>query len=281
MSPELWWNHSKQDIQEQNLQSVVNGEKLTSTASNKLYWTNIRVWSSLNQNKYQKNILIVFDIVVTENTAFFHTGMGAWVHNFYVLSKYFFDIPYVIEEGWSIDFDWVESFALNLTNEKRSGNLPSFLSQRKKTSSHEKQGMLLLPNICDHQPRNPLQEQDFVIVSAGFLKCEKNIYTMMSAMGTFTKGVLLQWAKLNKNMCKNTFDIKIQSLLGANILLDFVFCFIFVLVELYQIRQLLLELLQTSPSKLLSQSTALVLFPTIIVTFIPSGKLNLKDFSLW
>lgn len=27
MSPELWWNHSKQDIQEQKLQSVVNGEK--------------------------------------------------------------------------------------------------------------------------------------------------------------------------------------------------------------------------------------------------------------
>lgn len=74
MSPELWWNHSKQDIQEQKLQSVVNGEKITSTASNKLYWTNTWVWSSLNQNKYQKNILTVFGIAVTENTAFFHTG---------------------------------------------------------------------------------------------------------------------------------------------------------------------------------------------------------------
>lgn len=49
-------------------------------------------------------------------------------------TKYFFDGPYVLEEGCLVDLDWVESFALNLTNEERSGNLPSFLflSQRKK-----------------------------------------------------------------------------------------------------------------------------------------------------
>lgn len=84
-------------------------------------------------------------------------------------TKYFLAFFMLLRRvGWVVDLDWVESFALNLTNEKRSGNLPSFFSQRKKKSSHEKQSMLLLPNICDHQPRNPLQEQDFEVVSPGF-----------------------------------------------------------------------------------------------------------------
>lgn len=75
-------------------------------------------------------------------------------------------------------------------------------------------------------------------------------------------------------MWKNTFDIKIQSLLVASILLDFVLI-VSCLFYLSCIRSSNFFLntgipLQTSPSKLLSQGIGLALFPKTIITFIPS-----------
>lgn len=138
MSPELWWNHSQQDIWEQNLQSVVNGEKLTSTASNKLYRTHISecevAWTKIN---IQKSHGLPLTLLSQKTLPFlFNTGMGAWIHNFYVLPKHTHKILFWLSlcywGGLVGCLDWVESFALNLTNEKRSGNLPSCLSQREK-----------------------------------------------------------------------------------------------------------------------------------------------------
>lgn len=147
MSPALGWNHSKRDIWEQNLQSVVNGEKLTSTASTKLYWTQISeyevAWTKVN---IQKSYWLSLTLLSQKTLPFFISyWVGAWIRNFHLVTKqthkkYFFEVPYVIERvGWLVDLDWVRSFALNLTNEKRSGNLPSFpsffLKERKNKQS--------------------------------------------------------------------------------------------------------------------------------------------------
>lgn len=148
--------------------------------------------------------------------------MGAWIHNFYVLPKHT-QHKILSWEGLVGWFRLGREFCSKPDKWKKDlGTFPPFFLKERENKQSWKAEHAFAAKYMWAQAKESSPRARWNRITR-FLKMWKQHLYNDVCKGDSTEGVSFKWVKLNKNMCKNTSDIKIQNLLVANILLNFVF----------------------------------------------------------
>lgn len=240
----------------------------------------------------------VFDIAATKNTSFFISyyafvnWMGVWIFTSYPDTQINLLLwgSVFYWGGWLVDLAWAFLLQSKQTTQDL-GTSPSFFLRERKNKMSWKAGHVFTAKYMSPAAKESSPEVGFETVpqvspTANILwKCEQNIPTMMSAIMEHHGRKVSRYHSNALNWTKTygkTFDIKTR--VTSECFTQFCILIESCLFHLSCCRSANLFqnagiLLQASPSKLLSQGTALVLFFKTIITFIPSWQVNLKDSS--